>query len=56
MQTIVTPDNGSITVRRALTGIDLEVKNPEGETIATVVVSETDAWELLASLGAELTA
>ncbi|MFJ9671106.1 hypothetical protein ACIRP5_10010 [Streptomyces sp. NPDC101221] len=56
MQTIITPDNGSITVRRALTGVDLEVKNAEGETTATVIVSETEAWELLASLGAELSA
>ncbi|QPB09798.1 hypothetical protein CPT_Shady_037 [Streptomyces phage Shady] len=54
MQTIVTPDNGTITARRVLGGFDLEVKNPEGETTATVIVSDAKAWELFQTLGKEL--
>lgn len=56
MQTVMTPDKGTITARRTLVGFDLEVKNPEGDTIATVIVSEAEAWELFKSLGKELDA
>jgi hypothetical protein len=56
MQTIITPDSGTLTARRTLVGIDLEVKNPEGETIATVVLSEREAWAHFRALGEELSA
>ncbi|MFJ8394369.1 hypothetical protein [Streptomyces sp. NPDC094144] len=56
MQTIITPDTGTITARRTLIGFDLEVKNPEGETIATVILSEAEAWRLWAEMGQELDA
>lgn len=54
MQTVVTPDSGTITARGTLTGIDLEVKNPEGDTIATVILSRGEAWDLFTALGMEL--
>ncbi|WP_161801091.1 hypothetical protein [Kitasatospora griseola] len=56
MQTIQTPDSGSITARRTLVGMDLEVKDENGDTIATVVVSEREAWTLFRALGVELLA
>ncbi|WP_158075011.1 hypothetical protein [Streptomyces sp. MJM1172] len=56
MQTIMTPDMGRIIARRVVTGIDLEVKNAEGETIASVVTSFAEAWELFKALGEELDA
>jgi hypothetical protein len=56
MQTVMTPDKGSIIARRVMTGIDLEVKNAEGETIASVVTSFAEAWELFKALGEELDA
>ncbi|QPB09576.1 hypothetical protein CPT_Sycamore_036 [Streptomyces phage Sycamore] len=56
MQTVITPDAGTITARRTLVGFDLEVKNPEGETIATVIVSDAEAWDLFKTLGEELNA
>ncbi|MFI8452189.1 hypothetical protein [Streptomyces erythrochromogenes] len=52
----MTPDKGSIIARRVITGIDLEVRNAEGETIASVVTSFEEAWELFKALGEELDA
>jgi hypothetical protein len=54
MQTVMTADKGTVTASRTLAGIDLDVKNPEGETIATVVMSEAEAWALFQSFGEEL--
>ncbi len=54
--TIVTPDSGSVIARRCITGIDLEVKNEDGETIATVIVSLGEAYSLFRMLGMELSA
>lgn len=50
MQTVMT-DSGTIAARRTPNGFDLEVKNAEGETIATVLTSEAEAWALFQSLG-----
>lgn len=56
MQTIVTPDSGTVTARRVLEGVDLEVKNEDGETIATVILGVAEAFDLFRALGTELTA
>ncbi|MGW3072758.1 hypothetical protein [Kitasatospora sp. NPDC001132] len=54
MQTIMTPDSGTITPTRTLVGFDLEVKNAKGETIATVIMPEREAWALFQALGEDL--
>ncbi|MFG3200344.1 hypothetical protein ACGFYT_29970 [Streptomyces sp. NPDC048208] len=51
-----TYEGGTITVRRAGHRFDFEVKDPKGETTATVEMSSDDAWSLLSELGAELNA
>lgn len=56
MPTFATQDAGTIEATRTLAGFDLNVKNADGETIATVVVSDRKAWDLFKTLGEELNA
>ncbi len=55
MQTVMTPDSGTVDVTRTTFGYDLNVMNPTGETIATVVLRRTEAWELFRALGVLIT-
>lgn len=53
-QTIPAQGNTTVTATRTLFSVDLEVRNAEGESIATVVLPEAAAWELLRNLGHEI--
>lgn len=53
-KTFAVGDGGTIEVTRTLTGFDFHVVDAEGESIATVIVSERNAWALLTALGAGL--
>jgi hypothetical protein len=52
--TIHTADGSQVTIRRRGIEFDLETKNPRGETISTVVMSEDDVVELLESVDVEV--
>lgn len=52
--TIHTADGSQVTIRRRGIEFDLETKNPRGETISTVVMSEDDVIELLESVDVEV--
>jgi hypothetical protein len=52
--TIHTADGSMVTIRQRGIEFDLETKNPHGETISTVVMSEDDVIELLESVDVEV--
>ncbi|WP_153487565.1 hypothetical protein [Streptomyces katsurahamanus] len=56
MQTLMTMDGGRIQVTRLLVGLDMNVINADGETIATVALNDPEAWTLFRALGEELNA
>ncbi len=56
MNTYSTYEGGTLHVHRKGPRIDFELRNPKGETTATVEMSEDDAWALLQELGEELNA
>jgi hypothetical protein len=49
--TIHTADGSQVTIRRRGIEFDLETKNPRGETISTVVMSEDDVSALYDEMG-----
>lgn len=52
---IHTADGSSVTISRRGIEYDLETRNPAGETIATVVMSEDDLDALYAEMGEYVT-
>lgn len=54
MQTYTTADGGTIEATRRGLEIDLHVRDAAGRTVATVVMSEHTAGDLLGKLGAEV--
>jgi hypothetical protein len=54
MITYSTYDGGTLHTRRVGPRFEFELRNPKGETTATVEMSEADAWSLLQELGREL--
>lgn len=53
-ETFSVGDGNTIEVTRTITGFDFHVLDAEGESVATVIVPERNAWELLTALGAGL--
>ncbi|WP_369190138.1 hypothetical protein [Streptomyces sp. R08] len=53
-KTFAVGDGGTIEVTRTITGFDFHVVDADGESIATVIVPERNAWALLTALGAGL--
>ena len=50
MNTFTATDGQTITVKPNLFGFDFEVKNSDGDTIATVFKSEADAIHMLETM------
>ncbi|MEU6633837.1 hypothetical protein ABZ905_37045 [Streptomyces parvus] len=54
-EVVETIDGGTVTIsRESGLSFDFEVRNAEGETTASVIVGEIEAWDLFRSLGLEL--
>ncbi|MBA9050808.1 MULTISPECIES: hypothetical protein [Streptomyces] len=47
-------DGNTIEITRTITGFDFHIVDAEGESVATVIVPERNAWVLLTALGAGL--